>query len=683
MTARHPTFIVSGGKGSSYFFRAVFPNDVKFLYNYPRELRISLQVGIQTEAKRLSAILKIQLDKIFNDIRSGNITETCVSSIKEQLRTHLNEVKTPINTNGYNGVKNSLRPPVIFSPNGTYQQKPMKLPSDYKLVREYVSKFRLEDIKAVVDHYDIDLKEDEVPGKKNLKPKEVNFPRKHVRQAREKLIKLIDEDMGLTWFANHLGEEILKLHLEPMEYDEFGKFLKDFNDADEEIQVLLEESDNLKPHALIEAIGEHYDLAEIALEIGVDKLFDTQHLDEEDAAEIDCNEDEDVDSAKQVWTALKSEPTKTEPAQSRQESVQASVEKNKPKSKPFLSEMVKEYFDEMVSVKAWGPKSALEIKTVLNRLVEITGNVPAEKLSHELARKYKKTLMKLPPNMSKDKRYRDLSIKEILKLEDVKPISINTVNNHLSFVIALMNYGKQHGFITENYFGGLKVTNTKKAQDERKPFSTKDLNRIFDSETFLKETEGYDFRYWIPLLALFTGGRLGELTQLHSSDIQKMQGIWCLNITKEGGTKENPKKLKNKSSDRIVPIHPQLIELGFMEFVNQQKKDREAVRLFPELTFNKADYFSRRCGRWFNAFYLRKKLGITDPSKTFHSFRHTVGNGLKQQGIAESFISELLGHSSGDTQSFTRYGKKYRPQLLLEEAVQKIEYKADFNDLKK
>ncbi len=101
------------------------------------------------------------------------------------------------------------------------------------------------------------------------------------------------------------------------------------------------------------------------------------------------------------------------------------------------------------------------------------------------------------------------------------------------------------------------------------------------------------------------------------------------------------------------------------------------------MTFNKADYFSRRCRRWFNAFYLRKKLGITDPAKTFHSFRHTVGNGLKQQGIAESFISELLGHSSGDTQSFSRYGKKYRPQLLLEEAVQKIEYKVDFNDLKR
>ena len=670
MTARHPTFIVSSGKGSSYFFRSIIPKDLRQLYNYPKELRISLQVGLQTEAKHLSAILKIQLDIIFNDIRSGNITETCVSSIKEQLRTYLDEAKTPINTNGYNGVKNSLRPLGIISPIGTYQQKPMKLPSDYKLVREYVSKFKLEDIKAVCDHYDI-------PYYKKT------FPRKHIRQAREKLIKLIDEDMGLSWFANHLGEEILKLHLEPMEYDEFNEFLKDFEDADNEIQVLLEESDNLKPHALIEAIGEHYDLAEIALEIGVEKLFDTQHVDEDDAAEIDSNEDEDMDSAKQVWTALKSEPTKTEPVELSPEPALTTVAKRDSRPKPVLSEIVKEYYDEMVSVKAWGPKSALEIKAILNRMIEIIGDITAEKLSHELARKYKSVLMKLPPNMSKDKRYRDLSIKEILKLEDVKPISINTVNNHLSFVIALMNYGKTHGFITENYFAGLKVTNPVKARDQRKPFDDRDLKKIFDPQVYLKETEGYDFRYWVPLLALFTGGRLGELTQLLKDDIVKEEGIWCIKITEDGGTPENPKKLKNVSSERIVPLHPQLVELGFMDFANKQKANKEIVRLFPELTFNKADYFSRRCGRWFNQFYLRKKLGIGDSSKTFHSFRHTVGNGLKQKGVSENFISEMLGHSSGNTMSFGRYSQQYRPGVMLDETVKKIEYKVNFSGLKR
>jgi integrase len=292
-------------------------------------------------------------------------------------------------------------------------------------------------------------------------------------------------------------------------------------------------------------------------------------------------------------------------------------------------------------------------------------------------------LMKLPPNMNKDKRYRDLSIKETLKLEDVKPISTTTVNNHLAFVIAFMNWARKHGYIVENYFEDLKIAKPKKASDERKPFSIWDLKKIFNPKTYLEETKGYDFRYWVPLLALFTGGRLGELTQLHKSDIVKKEGLWCTHITEDGGTTENPKKLKNKSSERLVPVHPQLIELGFIDYVQQQKKNKETVRLFPELTFNKADYFSRRCGRWFNQFYLRKKLEIDDPLKTFHSLRHTVGNGLKQKKILESYISELLGHSSGDTMSFGRYGQQYRPKVLMDEAVQKIDYTVEFNDLKR
>jgi len=76
-------------------------------------------------------------------------------------------------------------------------------------------------------------------------------------------------------------------------------------------------------------------------------------------------------------------------------------------------------------------------------------------------------------------------------------------------------------------------------------------------------------------------------------------------------------------------------------------------------------------------------LGITDPAKSFHSFRHTVADRLKQLGVAESFISELLGHSSGDTMSYGRYGKQYKPGLLMAEAVEKISYKLDFKGLKR
>jgi hypothetical protein len=80
-------------EGTSYLFRSVFPNDLRELCYFPRELTISLKTGIKTEAIRLASILKIQLDGIFTDIRSGNITETCVTSIKNQLKILLLKTK--------------------------------------------------------------------------------------------------------------------------------------------------------------------------------------------------------------------------------------------------------------------------------------------------------------------------------------------------------------------------------------------------------------------------------------------------------------------------------------------------------------------------------------------------------------------------------------------------------------
>ena len=197
------------------------------------------------------------------------------------------------------------------------------------------------------------------------------------------------------------------------------------------------------------------------------------------------------------------------------------------------------------------------------------------------------------------------------------------------------------------------------------------MQRIFDPHVYSKETAGVDFRYWVPLLGLFTGARINEICQLHLSDIKQVDHLWCMDINAKSEDKENPKRLKNKASERLIPLHDKLIELGFIDFVNKQRKAK-VVRLFEGLYYNINDGHSRKAGRWFNEQYLRKKLGISE--KTFHSFRHTVADRLKQLGIAESFISELLGHSSGDTMTFGRYGKRYQPKVLMKEVVKRIEY---------
>jgi len=68
-----------------------------------------------------------------------------------------------------------------------------------------------------------------------------------------------------------------------------------------------------------------------------------------------------------------------------------------------------------------------------------------------------------------------------------------------------------------------------------------------------------------------------------------------------------------------------------------------------------------------------EKIKVKTDRKSFHSFRHTVANQLKQKEVAESYIAELVGHAiNGET--FGRYGKVFQPEVLLSEAVGKLEF---------
>ena len=667
MSARRPTFIVRNNGHSAYFFRITLPLDIRKYLNINnniREFRISLKTGLKSEAIRFAQVLKIKVDFIFANIRSGNNSNTCVSSIKAYLRNYLDE-QLLITSKGF---ERNIRFEGVDDPQNCHSPPPnylenMQLETDYKLVRDYIGRLKRQDIIKLCDNYQIaySLNDD--------------FPKRNIRRARLNLIKLVDNKLGIELFAIYTAEEILKEYLSSLEFDGFKEFFLRYDIDDHEIKRSARTGDRIRVDKLVKLLSDDYDIVEIGYKIGVSILFDSESKDEEPNKKT--KEQKKEETIEKAWNGLKA-PKKSKDAQVVQETPES---KEKPKKGPEISKVAEEYFEEMKAGQVWNPKSELEKKSAIDRMIEIIGDLTVDELSHKVARDYKITLMKLPSNMRKDKRYRELSIPEIIELKDVKPIAPNTVNNNMSTVIAFISWARKHGYISENFFEGMKVTNKKKAQDERKPFSSGDLKKIFDPEKYLRETAESSFRYWVPLLGLFTGARINEICQLHVISDIKMEedvGIWCLDIN-DTGDSENPKKLKNKASARVIPIHPRLIELGFIDFVNKQIKSKH-VRLFPELTL-RIDGFYRKPGRWFNESYLRKKVGIKDPDKTFHSFRHTVINSLKQKGVGESYISEYVGHSSGDSETFGRYGKQYQPTVLMEEVVKKIEYKLDIKKL--
>lgn len=94
-------------------------------------------------------------------------------------------------------------------------------------------------------------------------------------------------------------------------------------------------------------------------------------------------------------------------------------------------------------------------------------------------------------------------------------------------------------------------------------------------------------------LALFTGARQGELTQLYVSDIADIEGVPCFNIRDA----EAGQRLKNANARRLVPIHSVLIDLGFLRYV-EQLRVAGVERIFQELSLRR-DGYGHAASNWF------------------------------------------------------------------------------------
>jgi integrase len=211
------------------------------------------------------------------------------------------------------------------------------------------------------------------------------------------------------------------------------------------------------------------------------------------------------------------------------------------------------------------------------------------------------------------------------------------------------------------------LSDKRRNDEQRKAYSVEDLQTIVNN---LPKEQGKPERYWIPLIAMYSGLRLDEICQLHSDDVQQLDGVWCFNINDN-----KDKKLKNDSSKRVLPIHPVLITRGLTKYVESIKK-LDMPRLWMNLSWREADGYSNSFGSWYRRF---NRGNITqDSCKVFHSFRHTVTDTLKQAGVIETVIAELVGHSNSASMTMGRYGKRYQPKVLLD-ALMKLDY--GFKDL--
>jgi integrase len=220
-----------------------------------------------------------------------------------------------------------------------------------------------------------------------------------------------------------------------------------------------------------------------------------------------------------------------------------------------------------------------------------------------------------------------------------QPTSSKTARDRLVWVKSLLNYACYDlELIPKNPWRGLDI----KAHTEapRQPWSDEFLTKLFSHPIWTeglipKDTKaGGSAAYWLPLLGLYSGARCSELCQLRTDDIKKESGVWTMQIH-DG---EPTQRIKTIAARRSIPIHAELLRLGFIHYWDSIEKGS----LWPKLPKREG-----KAGGYFSQFFgqLRAELGIP-ASMSFHSFRHSARTNLVCAGVAESVIDRLLGHVS-------------------------------------
>src|SRR4029077_7095599 len=327
------------------------------------------------------------------------------------------------------------------------------------------------------------------------------------------------------------------------------------------------------------------------------------------------------------------------------------------------------------------PGTLAEYERAIKVFTELHGPLPLVQIKRTHARQFREALQDVPARRSG--KLLNASLPALAQWgrehPDVPKITAGTVNKQLTAVQAIANWARDNGMIPDEAQWSDPFRRMRLGEDEAvrggAPFELSDLQTIFSSPVFANSERPKGGRgeaaFWLPLLALFTGCRLNELSSLRASDIahNEIIGTQCIFVKAE---KRAGKRLKTEQSERFVPLHPQLIASGFLEYVNEQATECGAnTWLFPKVapgTTGKSAF-----SKWFGR-YL-ETLGVTDSSKVFHSFRHSFVDALRLAGVSSEINIALLGHT--DPSVHEKYGAKdkaVRFRHRLAEAVARVTY---------
>lgn len=243
---------------------------------------------------------------------------------------------------------------------------------------------------------------------------------------------------------------------------------------------------------------------------------------------------------------------------------------------------------------------------------------------------------------------RRLTKKDLLEWRGhlMQTLKAKTVSDvYLSTIRSLLSWAVENDVLPENV-----ASNVRQAKP-RKTFSRERGFTDAEAATVLKISRSYEpnvdeygtvreapemtaAKCWVPIICAFSGARVAEITQLRKEDIREVDGRWVARITPDAGTVK-------AGGYRDVPLHPQIIEQGFFDFLNSVAPGPLFhTEANPEKFAAKASRVANRLATW-----VRKSADVPKGVQPNHAWRHRFKTQCRELGISDRVADAIQGHA--------------------------------------
>ncbi len=208
---------------------------------------------------------------------------------------------------------------------------------------------------------------------------------------------------------------------------------------------------------------------------------------------------------------------------------------------------------------------------------------------------------------------------------------------------------------------------------KRQPYSDKQVAAILAAAE--RETDAA--KKWVPWILACTGVRVSEAAQLWGKNIFEREGVWLMEFTH---AEDDPHgRLKTEDAYHRVPVHPALIEQGFLDFVKQRGEGplfyRTVRRKLPHtrkdgMGTHVSGNVANKVRKWVKA------TGLPfDDQGPNHSFRHWLKTAFLAKGVPETIADAISGHASGKRSAADGY--RHVTIDMMREAMAKVPLPSD------